>query len=249
MGTSACLLPAPAPRPCARFANVPLTTSTKLKILYVGIAAADSRLSSSQHRWARCARFMTKPLLMPALAGSLATNPRALSSPLLTSTLAAQVGGWGGDVALLGHGTRPFLAGAGSFAVGHVAYLIGFARHRSSAPVSTNVQARAVIASWALTAPLMALMARGQDRRLGGPVLGYATMLAAVVVSATHLDPALAPASRKLTGAGAVLFMLSDTLLGLRKFVLEDPPAILETAVMATYTAAQFLLSEGAARA
>lgn len=226
-----------------------LTTTTKLKLAYIGLSVADSRLSSSTSRWAHRARLLTKPLLMPTLAGSLATNPRAVNSPLRTSTLAAQVGGWGGDVALLGHGTRPFLAGAGSFAVGHLAYLSGFLRHRSSAPVTTDVQARAVVASWALTAPVMALMARRQRRELGGPVLGYATMLAGVVVSATHLDPDLSPASRRLTAAGAGLFMLSDTLLGIRKFVLTDPPAGLETAVMATYTAAQFLLSEGAARA
>jgi uncharacterized membrane protein YhhN len=226
-----------------------LTTSTKLKLAYVALAVADSRLSASTNRWAHRARFLTKPLLMPALAGSLATNPRAADSPLRTSTLAAQAGGWGGDVALLGHGTVPFLAGTGSFAVGHLAYLSGFLRHRSSAPVTTDLQARAVVGSWALTAPLMALMARRQQRQLGGPVLGYATMLAAVVVSATHLDPGLSPASRRLTAAGAGLFMLSDTLLGVRKFVLTDPPAGLETAVMTTYTAAQFLLSEGAARA
>ena len=53
----------------------------------------------------------------------------------------------------------------------------------------------------------------------------------------------------RLTAAGAVLFMVSDTLLGFRKFVLTDAPPALETGVMATYTAAQFLLSEGAARA
>ena len=74
-------------------------------------------------------------------------------------------------------------------------------------------------------------------------------MLATMVVAATHLDPTLSPASRRLTAAGAGMFMLSDTLLGIRKFVLADPPAGLETAVMATYTTAQFLLSEGAARA
>jgi len=226
-----------------------LTTSSKLKLAYLGLAAADSRLSGSTNRWAHRARFLTKPLLMPALAGSLATDPRALDSPLRTSTLAAQIGGWGGDVALLGHGTGPFLAGTGSFAVGHIAYLTGFLRNRSSAPVTTDVQARVVAGSWALTAPVMALMARRQHRELGGPVLGYATMLAAVVVSSTHLDPAISPASRRLTAAGAGLFMLSDILLGIRKFVLTNPPAGLETAVMATYTAAQFLLSEGAARA
>jgi uncharacterized membrane protein YhhN len=226
-----------------------LKTSTKLKLAYVGLAAVDTWLSGRPERPAHFARFVTKPLLMPTLAGSLATNPRAADSPLRTSTLAAQAGGWGGDVALLGEGTRPFLAGTGSFAVGHAAYLSGFVRHRSPEPISTTFGARAVAGSWAATAPVMALLARRRYPQLGGLIFGYATVLAAVVARATHLDPALSPSSRRLTAAGAGLFMLSDTLLGIRKFVLKDPPPGLETAVMATYTAAQFLLSEGAARA
>ena len=48
---------------------------------------------------------------------------------------------------------------------------------------------------------------------------------------------------------GALLFMLSDSVLGTRKFLLKNAPARVESVVMATYTAAQFLLSEGAARA
>ncbi len=226
-----------------------LRTSTKLKLAYVALAATDTWLSGQPNRWAHRARFLTKPLLMPTLAGSLATNPNAVGSPLRTSTLAAQVGGWGGDVALLGEGTRPFLAGAGSFAVGHAAYLTGFVRHRSHAPLSTTVGARAVAGSWVATAPVMAIMARRKNPELGGPVLGYATVLAAVAARSMHLDPTLSVAARRLTAAGAGMFMLSDTLLGVRKFVLQDPPPALETAVMATYTAAQFLLSEGAARA
>ncbi len=214
-----------------------------------GSQSADTWLSGRPERQAHLARFVTKPLLMPTLAGSLATNPRAADSPLRTSTLAAQAGGWGGDVALLGGGTRPFIAGTGSFGVGHAAYLAGFVRRRDSAPIAATFGARAVAGSWAATAPVMALMARRKNPQLGGPVLGYATMLAVMVVRATHLDPALSPASRRFTAAGAGLFMLSDTLLGVRKFMLNDPPAGLETAVMATYTAAQFLLSEGAARA
>ncbi len=226
-----------------------LRISTKLKLAYVGLAATDIWLSGGTNRWAHRARCVTKPLLMPTLAASLATSAGAQDSPLRTSTLAAQVGGWGGDVALLGGDTKPFLIGTGSFALGHVAYLTGFLRNRSTAAVTTTSGARAVAGSWALTAPLMAVMAGRQHRELAGPVLGYATMLAAMVVSATHLNPELSPASRRLTAAGAGMFMVSDTLLGFRKFVLSDPPAMLETAVMATYTTAQFLLSEGAARA
>ena len=90
-------------------------------------------------------------------------------------------------------------------------------------------------------------MARRTERGLGRPVFGYATMLATMVVAATHLDSTLSPASRRLTAAGAGMFMLSDTLLGIRKFMLTDPAPALESAVMATYTTAQFLLSEGAA--
>ena len=96
---------------------------------------------------------------------------------------------------------------------------------------------------------VMAFMASRRNRDLGGPIFGYATMLAAMAAAANYLDTDLSPASRRLTAAGAGLFMLSDTMLGMRKFVFTDPPAALETGVMATYTAAQFLLSEGAARA
>ncbi len=226
-----------------------LTTPTRLKLAYAGLAATDAWLSGIPDRRAHLARFVTKPLLMPTLAASLVTSPRAADSPLRTTTLVAQAGGWGGDVALLAHGTRPFIAGTGSFAVGHLAYLGGFVRRRSTTPLADSPAARTVVASWALTAPVMGLMARRKEPGLGRPVLGYATMLATMVVAATHLDPTLSTASRRLTAAGAGMFMLSDTLLGIRKFVLADPPPALESAVMATYTTAQFLLSEGAARA
>ncbi len=226
-----------------------LRTSTKLKLAYVGLAAADTWLSGQPSRAAHRARFLTKPLLMPTLAASLATNPRAEHSPLRTSTLVAQLGGWGGDVALLGEGTRPFLTGAGSFAVGHVAYLTGFVRQRGLSPIAESTGARAVVGAWATSAPVVALMAARRHRELGGPVFGYATMLATMTAAAGHLDPTISPTSRRLTAAGAGLFMLSDSMLGIRKFVLKNPPAALETGVMATYTAAQFLLSEGAARA
>ena len=226
-----------------------LTTSTKLKLAYVGLAALDTWLSGQPGKAAHRARFLTKPLLMPTLAGSLATNAKAAGSPLRTPTLAAQLGGWGGDVALLGEGTKPFVTGAGSFALGHAAYLHGFFYHRDHSPISAATGPRVVAGTWALTAPAMAAMAARRHRELGGPVLGYATFLAAMTAGAQHLDPTLPASARRLTAAGAALFMLSDSLLAVRKFVLTTPPPALETGVMATYTAAQFLLSEGAARA
>ena len=226
-----------------------LRTSAKLKLAYVGLAFADTWLSGRPGRSAHRLRFATKPLLMPTLAASLITDERARLSPLRTSTLVAQAGGWGGDVALLGAGTKPFLAGVGSFALGHVGYLAGFIGNQGATPARESSGVRAVAGAWALTGPLMAALAARRQRELGLPVLGYGAMLAAMVASATRLDPSLTPESRRLTAAGAGLFMVSDTVLGFRQFALTDPPPALETLVMATYTAGQLLLSEGAARA
>ncbi len=222
-------------------------TAARLKLAYAGLAALDTWLSGVPR--AHRLRSVTKPLLMPTLTASLVTDPRAVDSPLRTTTVAGQVGGWGGDVALLGSGTKPFLAGMGSFALGHAAYIAGFWRRRGQTAVVDSPGPRAVAAAWGLSAVPMAVLAGRKQRELGVPVLGYATLLSAMTATAVHLDESLPASARRLTGLGAVLFLVSDTMLGFGKFVLTDPPPELERGVMATYTAAQLLISEGAARA
>lgn len=228
-----------------------MRTSTKLRLGYVALAATDTLLSGSRHHMAHRARSLTKPLLMPTLAASLATDPRAAGSPLRTTTLLAQAGGWGGDVLLLRHGDpRFFAAGAASFGLGHAAYLTGFRRHRDrKRGIFEGRTARAVMASWAATAPLVARGAWRQEPALGPAVAAYSGALATTVAAASSLDPALPASARRITAAGALMFLASDTILGLSKFVLKEPDPRLEHAVMATYTGAQLLLSQGARRA
>jgi uncharacterized membrane protein YhhN len=220
--------------------------STKLKLAYAGLAIADTWLAGSTKPSAHRARVLTKPLLMPTLMASLATDPRATGSPLRTTTLVAQAGGWGGDIALMGRGTKPFAIGSGSFAAGHAAYIAGFLRNRGAVP---QPGPKAVAALWALTSPAMVIGAARQDSVLGSAIAGYSAMLAGTVAAATQLDKSLPPSARRASLLGAGLFMLSDSVLGTRKFLLRNAPARVESVVMATYTAAQFLLSEGAARA
>jgi uncharacterized membrane protein YhhN len=220
--------------------------STKLKLAYTGLAIADTWLAGSANPTAHRARALTKPLLLPTLMGSLVTDRRAASSPLHTTTLLSQGGGGGGALALMGHGTKPFAIGSGSFAVGHAAYITGFLRNRSSTP---RPGPKAVAGLWAVTAPGMAFGAYRQEKVLGPAIAGYSARLAGTVAAATQLDPALPPSARRVTLLGAGLFMLSDSVLGTRKFLLKNAPPRVESVVMATYTAAQLLLSEGAARA
>ena len=146
-----------------------LLTSTRLKLAYAGLAIADTWLAGSSNPRAHQARYLTKPLLMPTLAASLITDPKAANSPLRASTLVAQAGGWGGDLALMGHGTTPFAIGSGSFAVGHAAYITGFLRNRSSRPLPGP---KAVGALWAVSTPGMAFGAYRQDKVLGPAIAG-----------------------------------------------------------------------------
>ena len=203
-----------------------LTTSRRLTLGYAVLAVADTWLAGRGEPSARKARHLTKPLLMPTLAASLALDPRADSSPLRTTTLAAQLGGWGGDLALLRHGTKPFLAGAGSFALGHAAYVTGFLRHGAADPLTRAAAPRLVAALTLVTGPVMAGLAARQHKVLGLPVLGYAAGLGLMVATANHLDTDLPRSARVLTGTGAALFLVSDTVLATHKFATPRPPTM-----------------------
>jgi uncharacterized membrane protein YhhN len=199
---------------------------------YGGLAVADTLLAAAPDRWRR-ARVLTKPLLMPALA--LRGGPPAI--------LAAQAGSWAGDVALMREGRRPFLAGLCSFLAAHVAYVAAF-RGRSSVPLLAAPGRRAVLASGGVLAAGMATAAARKDRALALPVAAYGATLAAMAASAAAVDR---DRRRGRVLAGASLFLLSDSLLGARTFLLRDPVPALDGAVMATYTAAQWWIAEGMA--
>jgi uncharacterized membrane protein YhhN len=200
---------------------------------YGALAVADTLLAAAPLRWRR-ARLATKPLLMPALV------VRGGPAPLA----AAQVCSWGGDLALLREGRGPFLAGLSSFLAAHVAYVAAF-RGRSSAPLLASPGRRGALAAGCVVAGAMAAAAARQDRALALPVAAYGATLAAMAVSAAAVDR---DRGRDRVLAGAMLFLLSDSLLGSGMFVLGDRAPALEGAVMATYTAAQWCLADGLSR-
>lgn len=221
-----------------------MRTSSRLKLGYAALAAVDAWLAGSSRPGAHRARRVTKPLLMPVLSASLLTDERARRSPLRRTTLVAHGFGWGGDVALLGHGTGAFATGAASFGLGHVAYLSGLLRLGDP-----RAAARVAVAAYAPGGPLMGAAAWRQHRGLGVEVATYTGLLAGLLGAAAALGPSVRPEARRWSVAGAATFLLSDSVLGTRTFLWPDSPQRLEAMVMATYTAAQLMLSEGAARA
>jgi uncharacterized membrane protein YhhN len=162
---------------------------------------------------------------------------------------AAQLFSWGGDVALLGRGEPSFLAGVGSFFAAHLGYLGGFATVRDDEAGLKAPGAKAAAATWATTAPVMAVAAGRKDSHLRLPIAAYAAVLSSMFATSTMLDTDMRASARRRIVAGTSLFLLSDSLLGVQKFLRREPSPALESAVMATYTAGQWLIAEGAVAA
>jgi uncharacterized membrane protein YhhN len=203
---------------------------------YAVLAGADTLLAGGSPR-SRRARVVTKPLLMPALAATVAAGH---DDPAVRRLLAAQALSWGGDVALLGSGRRAFLTGLGSFFGAHLAYVSAYRTH-AVRPVLATRRSRLALGAGAGLAVGMALAARRRDPRLAGPVAAYGLVLTTMAVTSAGVPEA--QRARVMTGTS--LFLLSDTLIGVGKFVLDRPSPVLEAAVMATYTAGQWCIADG----
>ncbi|MFF2196079.1 lysoplasmalogenase [Streptomyces sp. NPDC058157] len=169
--------------------------------------------------------LIAKPLLMPLLVGYVLT----LRAPRLL--VAALLFGWGGDLALLFDAEPAFLVGMGSFAAGHVCYLLLFGRGRTS-PALGGAYAVALAGTVALLWPDLPA-----DLRI--PVAGYSLLLASMAYRSSALG--------RVAGVGGALFLLSDTLIATG---VADWPQLPRPDfwIMATYLAAQYLLAVGAVR-
>ncbi|WP_055554063.1 lysoplasmalogenase [Streptomyces sp. NBRC 110028] len=171
---------------------------------------------------------LTKPALMPVLAAYvlLRGGPRPLVAALLC--------GWGGDVWLQLGGDTAFLAGMGCFAAGHLCYLALFAR--SGRPRTVPWVAAGYGAGWlGGTAALWP----GLDPALRAPVAAYGLLLTAMALGALRAGRA--------TGLGGALFLLSDGLIAAGLANWPRPP-VPQFWIMATYVAAQYLLTDGLLR-
>jgi uncharacterized membrane protein YhhN len=237
--------------------DMPRARTVLLGAGYAALAVADS--VAAGHRGtttARRLRLVLKPALMPVLAAAFLDgtrgDPRPVPTDLLRAgTVAAQALSWGGDLALLGSSRRSFLAGVGSFAGAHVAYVAAFLSVRGSprgeGRIHDTAGLRVALGLWVSAAPLLSVAAGRRDPALRVPVAAYATVLSGMFATSRLVDPTLPPVPRRTLQAGTALFLVSDTVLAVQQFVLTEPRPLLESVVMLTYTAGQGLIAAGVA--
>ncbi|MFF8376797.1 lysoplasmalogenase [Streptomyces sp. NPDC015661] len=201
-----------------------MKTSSRVLLAAFGLASTVDLVSLLAG--AELGHQIAKPLLMPLLAAYAVTRgaPKPLTAALLL--------GWGGDVFLLSDADWAFLVGMGSFAAGHVCYLVLFGRRRTSPALGALYAA--------VLAGTVALLWPDLPAELRIPVAGYSLLLTAMAYRSSALG--------LLAGLGGALFLLSDTLIATGVAEWPQLPAP-DFWVMLTYIAAQYLLTAGALRA
>ena len=168
------------------------------------------------------------PMLIAAAVLARSLRPTA-AWPMAIGFVAAA----GGDLFLALDRQGLFMFGLGCFLVTQVAYALAFLRHR-----------RAFMARWPWWLPVVAFglgvlawmwPALGSERL---PVTLYVTVLVVMAMTAAAVE--------KRPGrlfAGAVLFVISDALIGITRFVADFDDSV--ALIIAFYMTAQYLIFTG----
>jgi alkenylglycerophosphocholine hydrolase len=140
-----------------------------------------------------------------------------------------------GDISLMFSGNRWFLGGLGSFLLAHLAFVAAFLQGVTEpAPPWW---------AWAVlpAAAAMLVVLLPKAGRLKLPVVLYCLVLTAMVLAAAARYAEFPGMLAQSALVGAVLFLLSDALLGWRKFAGPFPGA--QAAILSTYWMAIWLIA------
>jgi uncharacterized membrane protein YhhN len=199
-------------------------------------------LLATANNWNGLGLF-TKPLLMPALAVwfLFSSKDHSVSRYYIVFALLFS---WIGDILLMMEDKGPlyFIAGLVSFLAAHIIYIFFFLRARKSMP-DKKPWNFFLMASVGLYAAAFFSLLYPYLGNLKLPVLVYALTISVMLICALHT----VTLNNKITAywwlSGAILFILSDSLLAFNKYYSHFPVAGL--AIMLTYGLAQFAIVNG----
>ncbi|MDE3247050.1 MAG: lysoplasmalogenase [Bacteroidota bacterium] len=186
-------------------------------------------------------QMLTKPLLMPLLLGCWSWSPvsnKGFWIPL------ALIFSWAGDILLMGNDQQPawFMGGIAAFLLAHICYIVFFIRLLRKTENAFRLRMVPVLLTVLYVGFLLYLLLPHAGH-LRMPVFVYACVIGTMLLTVLHaFNPADGDA-RFFCVAGALLFVLSDSLLAINKFY--QPFSGAGIAVMLTYGLAQYGLVKG----
>lgn len=217
-----------------------------LAIVYLVVALLEiaSEVTGNQ-----LLKFISKPLLMPVLMLFYYSNISKPISSFHKKFLIAFFFSWLGDVSLMIPFNQEifFLLGLGSFLVAHILYAVCFA----NVTYKSN-EALLPKKAWVLV-PLLAYFILllysffgNVPGEMKGPVAVYSLAIATMVLFAINRFGRVNEKSFALVLAGALLFMFSDSIIALNKFLFDGHLFMSGFWIMVLYISGQYLIAKGA---
>jgi uncharacterized membrane protein YhhN len=207
-----------------------------LLILFFIVSAAEliSEVTSSQ-----LLHTVTKPMIMISLLAYYITA----SSTRSLVTIAAMLASLAGDVLLIN--PDYFIGGLIAFLISHVLYIFSYRQHQdaeNAQPLSGVHRARLafpiLLAGSGLVVILYPVLGA-----LKIPVIIYATIITGMALTALFRYGRTTSKSFWFVFVGAVLFMISDSILAINKFL--TPVENAGFLIMVTYISAQYCIARG----
>ena len=211
-------------------------------IIFFIILVADLIAVQGQYKMAE---YFFKPVIIIWLMAWFVLQLRNVQSSLKKWIIFALLFSWLGDVLLMFHleDSLFFLLGLSSFLIAHIFYILFFHFVRIKEMVKGRWYLLLIVAIY-YAVIITILSPHLGDMKL--PVRIYAVVISFMFLLAMHM----VFIKKRTTGlwmmAGALLFIISDSLLAINKFY--QPFEMAGFFVMSTYGLAQLFLTEGAIR-
>jgi uncharacterized membrane protein YhhN len=215
---------------------------SRRRLAVVAAVAATTAIVTLQWRPdAPAVVWVAKPAATAALAALAFVTTPAVAQRYRWLLGAGLVASTAGDVLLM-LPSDPFLAGLGAFLVAHLCYLGAFAQRGGWLRRKEGVVGFAAVATVVLS-----LVLPNVGGVLRAAIIGYVVVIALMAAQATSvLLEAPDDRSARLAAIGASLFVASDALLALDRFVMVMPAR--DVLVLAPYWLGQGCLALSVAR-
>ena len=193
----------------------------------------------------RFAEFVFKPLIVIWLLVWFVMQTGMVRSPLKKWIILALIFSWVGDVLLMFQGDNPvfFLLGLSSFLLAHLFYILFFHFVRIKEKVRWQWFLLLVVVMYCVGIIFILSPHLGD---MMWPVRIYAAVISCMFMLALHMLFIINRKAGLNMMLGAMLFIISDSLLAINKFYLSFQTAGI--LIMATYGLAQFFITYGAIR-
>lgn len=190
-------------------------------------------------------QFICKPLIIPTVIGYFDSQVNNITKGIAKWVVLALVFSLLGDVLLMFQEKNSifFLLGLSAFLIAHIFYIIFFHKVRVKENVKGNpwLLVLVVIYYAALISLLSPYLA---DMKI--PVLVYGVVISFMFMLAMHMLFIKNKPTGQWMMVGALLFVMSDSILAINKFY--QPFEMAGVLIMLTYGLAQFFIVEGAGR-